>query len=288
MRLSGRKLPSFTRSWTPRSRVVLLGLIGANIGAFCGQLLLDAYQPGFVSEFLGLSDAGLGSAYAWQFFTAIFLHNGPWYLAVNMLVLYLVGRDVESIIGQRQFFLLYLGGALGGELSHLFLMPSDTVLFAGSGGVVAVLIAYATILPELEMTALIFMILPVRIKAKHLGYGVFYLGLLGLVFVRQGVVTHSVSLGACAVGWLYAHLLGFGRPSIVQRRVQQRRIEVDRYQTMSSEQFIAEKVDPVLDKISREGMESLTSSERRTLAMAREKIEGKKKLQGPKPKAAGS
>jgi membrane associated rhomboid family serine protease len=280
MRLSGRKLSSFTRSWTPQSRLVLLGLIGANIGAFCGQVLLDAYQPGFVNEFLGLSDAGLGSAYAWQFFTAIFLHNGPWYLAVNMLVLYLVGRDVESIIGQRQFFLLYLGGAVGGELSHLFLMPADTVLFAGSGGVVAVLIAYATILPELELTALIFMILPVRLKAKHVGYGVFYLGLLGLIFVRQGIVTHSVTLGACAAGWLYAHLLGFGRPSIVQRRVQQRRIEVDRYQTMSSEQFIVEKVDPVLDKISREGMQSLTSSERRTLAMAREKIEGKKK---PRP-----
>lgn len=277
MRLSGRKLPSFTRSWTPRSRVVLLGLIGANIGAFCGQLLLEAYQPGFVSEFIGLSDAGLRSAYAWQFFTAIFLHNGPWYLAINMVVLYLVGRDVESIIGQRQFLLLYLGGAISGELSHLFLMPSDAVLYAGSGGVIAVMMAYATILPELEVTALIFALLPMRLKAKHLGYGVFLIGLLGLVFVREGVVTHSVSLGACIVGCLYAHLLGFGRPSIVQRHVQQRRTEVDRYQTMSPEQFIAEEVDPVLDKISREGLQSLTASERRTLAMAREKIEGKKK-----------
>ena len=278
MRLSGRKLPSFTRSWTPRSRAVLLGLIGANIGAYCGQLLLEAYQPGFVSEFLGLSDAGLRSAYAWQFFTAMFLHDGPWYLAINMLVLYLVGRDVESIIGQRHFFLLYLGGEIGGELSHLFLMPSDTVLFAGSGGVIAVLMAYATILPELELTALIFMIVPMRLKAKHLGYGVFAIGLLGLVFVRQGVVTHSVSLGACVVGWLFAHLLGFGRPSIIQRRVRQRRTELDRFQMMSPDQFIAEEVDPVLDKISREGMQSLTWSERKTLAMAREKIEGKKKL----------
>ena len=41
---------------------------------------------------------------------------------------------------------------------------------------------------------------------------------------------------------------------------------------MSPEQFIAEEVDPVLDKISREGIASLTRSERRRLARAREKI----------------
>jgi hypothetical protein len=32
-------------------------------------------------------------------------------------------------------------------------------------------------------------------------------------------------------------------------------------------------VDPLLEKISREGMQSLTRSERRTLAMAREKLD---------------
>ena len=38
-----------------------------------------------------------------------------------------------------------------GELGHLFLMPCDAVLFGASGGVAAVLMAYATILPELEL-----------------------------------------------------------------------------------------------------------------------------------------
>lgn len=272
MRLSGRKPSSFTRSWTQRPRVVLLGLIGINIVAFFAQLFLEAYQPGLVRTYLGLSDEGLRSAYGWQFFTAIFVHDGPWHLLGNMLVLYLLGRDVESIIGQRQFLFLYLGGALGGELGHLFLMPSTSVLFAASGGVAAVLIAYATILPELEMTSLIFMVLPMRVKAKHLAYGAFVLALLGVTINRGDSVTQSAYLGACVVGWLYAHLLGFGRPSILQRKVRQRRTEVERYQTMSPEQFISQEVDPVLDKISREGMQSLTWSERRTLAMARDKI----------------
>ena len=277
MRLSGRKPTSFTRSWTPRSRAVLLGLIAVNVGTFIGQLFLEAYQPGFVSEFLGLSADGLRSAYSWQFFTAMFVHDGPWHLIGNMLVLYMLGRDVESIIGQRQFLILYLFGTITGELGHLFFMPSSAVLFAASGGVAAILVAYATILPELELTAMVFLLLPVRVKAKHLGYGAFTVAILGMLIDRTGVVTHSVYLGGCVAGWIYAHLLGFGRPSFVRRTMHHHRTELERYQRMGADQFISQEVDPVLDKISREGIQSLTWAERHTLALAQEKIAAKKK-----------
>ena len=272
MRLSGRKSSSLTRRWTQRPRVVLLGLIGVNVTAFVAQLFLDAYQPGFVREYLGLSGRGVHAAYGWQFVTAMVLHDGPWHLLGNMLILYLLGRDVESIIGQRAFLSLYLAGAIAGELGHIFLMPETSVLLAASGGVAAVLVAYATILPELELTSMLFFILPVRLKAKHLAYGAFAIALLGVTFDRSSAVAHSAYLGGCLAGWLYAHLLGFGRPSVVQRALRQRRADVERYRTMSPDQFISEEVDPVLDKISREGMQSLTRTERRTLARAQEKI----------------
>jgi membrane associated rhomboid family serine protease len=275
MRLSGRKSTSFTRRWTQRPRVVLLGLIGVNIAAFMAQLFLDAYQPGFVREYLGLSHRGVSAAYGWQFFTAIFLHEGPWHLIGNTLVLYLLGRDVESIIGQRQFLLLYLAGAVTGELGHLFLMPAASVLFAASGGAIAVLVAYATILPELELTSMIFLVLPVRLKAKYLAYGAFALALWGVTLDRNGAIAHSAYLGGAVAGWIYAHLLGFGRASILQRALRQRRAEGDRLRAMTPDQFIAEQVDPILDKISREGLQSLTRGERRTLAQAQEKIADK-------------
>src|SRR6266849_3470815 len=171
MRLSGGKRLSFARRWTHRPRVVLLTLIGLNLAVFVAQLFLDAYQPGFVRDYLGICDRGVRDAYAWQFVTAIFLHNGPWHLLGNMLVLYFLGRDLETILGQRHFLYLYLAGAIGGELGHLFLMPPNTVLLAASGGVAAVLVAYATILPELELTTRIFLVVPLRLKAKHLAYG---------------------------------------------------------------------------------------------------------------------
>jgi len=252
--------------------VVLLTLIGLNVCTFIWQLVLEGYQPGFVREYLGLSESGVQSAYAWQFLIAPFLHDGVWHLLGNTIVLYLLGRDVESIVGQRHFFFLYAAGSVAGELGHLFTMPSSTVLLGASGGVAAVLMAYATILPELELTAMVFLVVPLRLKAKHLAYSAVAVGAVLLVIDRHGTVSHSAYLGGCAAGWLYAHLLGFGRPSFLQRALHQRKTEAERYQQMNAEQFIAEEVDPLLEKISREGLRSLSRAERRTLARAREKL----------------
>lgn len=272
MRLSGRKLSSFTRPWAQPQRVVLLTLIGINVAAFFAQLLLEWAQAGFVHDFLGISEVGVQDAYAWQFITAACMHSGPWHLICNMFVLYLLGRDLEPILGPQHFFFLYAAGAFAGELSHLFLMPSTSVLLAASGGVAAVLVAYATILPELEITMLLFFVLPVRFKAKYLAYAAVGAGLVLLVTDRSSTVIHSAYLGGCAAGWLYAHLLGFGRPSFVQRALHQRKATAARFRQMGPEQFIAVEVDPLLEKISREGMQSLSRSERRTLARAREKL----------------
>ncbi len=276
MRLSGRKPPLFARPWRQQQRVVLLALIGANAAAFVVQLFLEGYQAGFVSDYLALSDRGIRDAYSWQFITAIFLHDGPWHFLGNMFVLYAFGRDMESILGQRHFLYLYLTGSVSGEFTHLFLMPANSVLFAASGGVAAVLAAYATILPELEWSSLKLFGVPFRLKAKYLGYGVFLLALLLVCVDRSGPVSHSAWLGGCVAGWMYAHLLGFGRTSILQRLLRQRRAAAERYRQLTAEQLMAEEIDPLLEKISRHGFQSLSRTERRSLLKARERILEKK------------
>jgi hypothetical protein len=110
------------------------------------------------------------------------------------------------------------------------------------------------------------------LKAKHLAYGIFVIALALVILDRGGTVAHSAYLGGCVAGWLYAHLLGFGRPSFLQRILRQRRVEADRLKRMTAEEFMAAEIDPLLDKISRSGIESLTRTERRKLAQAREKI----------------
>jgi len=272
MRLSGRKYSPSTRRWTQRQRVVLLALIGVNLVAFSAQMVIEASQPGFVRQFLALSDAGVRDAYAWQFLTAMCLHIGPWHLLGNMLILYMLGRDLESILGQRQFFYLYLAGGVAGELGHLFLMPATSAVYAASGGVAAVVVAYAAILPELELTALMFFVVPIRLKAKHLGYATFLLAGILLCFDREDSVSHSAYLGGALAGWLYAHLLGFGPPSLLQRFLRQRKAEANRFDHMTPEQLMNDEIDPLLEKIARSGLVSLSRKERRNLAKAREKM----------------
>lgn len=272
MRLSGRKASRFTRSWAPPQRIVLLSLIGLNAAAFIVQLVLTSWNQPFVLEYLGLSDRGINDAYAWQFFTAPLLHNNIWHFAANMLVLYFIGRDVEAIIGQRQFLFLYLFGAFSGELGHLFLMPSDCVLFGASGGVAAIFIAYATILPELEMTTLLLFMVPVRLKMRRLAQIALVGAVALLLYDRSGAVGHSAFVGGAIAGWFYAHLLGFGRTSLLQRVLRQRRLEAARLKSMRADQFVAEEIDPLLEKISQRGLASLSRRERRLLEQAREKM----------------
>jgi membrane associated rhomboid family serine protease len=272
MRLSGRKASLLTRTWSPSQRVVLVALIAAHTAAFVLQLVISEWNSSFVPEFLALSDRGVSQAYAWQFFTAPFLHSNIWHFLINMIVLYVVGRDVEVIIGQRQFLFLYMFGIFAGELGHLFLMPADSVLFAASGGAVAIFIAYATILPELEMTALLLFMVPVRIKLRRVAQIALFAATGLAIFDRSGPVVHSVFLGGAAAGWLYAHLLGFGGTSFVQRTLRRRSAEAARLRAMSTDQFLAQRIDPLLDKISQHGLGSLSRRERQLLAQAREKM----------------
>jgi membrane associated rhomboid family serine protease len=272
MRLSGRKASRFTRPWAPPQRIVLYSLLGLNAAALILQLVLTAWNRDFVLQYLGLSERGINDAYAWQFFTAPLLSTNIWHFAADILVLYFIGRDLETIIGQRQFLFLYLFGAFSGELGHLFLMPSDCVLFAGSGGVAAIFVAYATILPELEMTTLLLFMIPVRLKMRRIAQIALVGAIALLLFDRTGSVGHSAFLGGAVSGWFYAHLLGFGRTSLLQRMLRQRRVKADRLRSMSADQFVAEEIDPLLEKISREGLAGLTRRERRLLEQAREKM----------------
>jgi membrane associated rhomboid family serine protease len=272
VRLSRGKPSLFARPWRESKRVVLFALIGLNVASFVTQFFLEAFAPGFVRDYLALSNRGVHDAYSWQFVTASLLYGSPWHFLGNMLALYILGRDIESILGQRHFLYLFLSGAIGGELGHLFLMPSETLLYAASGGVAAVLIAYATILPELDLIGWGASRYSIHLKAKHVAGAILFLSLVMLLIDRNGSVMHSAIPGGLAAGWLYANLLGFGHPSWLQRILRRRREAAMRLQRMTPAEFIENEIDPLLEKISRKGLQSLTKAERRLLSQAREKF----------------
>src|SRR6266478_3198627 len=243
VRLSRGKPSLFAQPWRESRRVVLLALIGLNVASFVAQLFLDASAPGFVRDYLALSNRGVHEAYAWQFVTATLLYGSPWHFLGNMLVLYILGRDLESILGQRHFLYLFLSGVIGGELGHLFLMPAETVLYAASGGVAAVLIAYAVILPELDLIAWRVRRFSINVKAKHAAIALLFLSLVMLMIDRNGAVIHSAIPGGLVAGWLYTNLLGFGHASWFRRLLRRRREAFERVQRMSREEFIERQID---------------------------------------------
>jgi membrane associated rhomboid family serine protease len=272
VRLSRGKQSRLPRPWTQSRRVVLLALVWINVIAFVAQLSLEASQPGFVRDYLALSDYGVLNAYSWQFITALVLYGNPWHFVGNVIVLYVLGRDIESILGQRHCLYLFLSGAIAGELGHLFLMPSETVLYAASGGVAAVIIAYATILPEMDLFAWRTRFFFLHVNATHFVYTITFLSLVMLMVDRNGAVIHSAIPGGLIAGWLYANLLGYGHPSWLQRKLAERRAAAQRLERMSGAEFLELEINPLLEKISRSGIDSLTRAERQILACAREKI----------------
>jgi membrane associated rhomboid family serine protease len=258
-------------------------LVAASVAAASGQWLFvlfdqgEVLQQAMLREWLALSAETARAGHFWQFLTFALLHAGPFHLLGNMLVLYFAGREVEPIVGRQHFLGLYvLGNAVGGVTQWAAmaagLAPADATLVGVSAGVAGVLVAFATILPQLEITVMLLFVIPLRMRVKTLGLAtVVGSGALTLVPGAASVGPWAM-LAASLVGWIYVRQLGFGQPLWVQRWLFERRQREARLARMPAGQFMDEEVDPILEKISRDGVGSLTRAERRILDRGREKL----------------
>ncbi|OJG12150.1 hypothetical protein RU93_GL000080 [Enterococcus aquimarinus] len=85
--------------------------------------LLAYLLPGLLIEFRGSMFGpliALNHEY-WRFVTPIFIHYGLMHFAINSVILYYMGQQVEAIYGHGRFFLIYLlSGVLGNVLGFAF------------------------------------------------------------------------------------------------------------------------------------------------------------------------
>jgi membrane associated rhomboid family serine protease len=273
-----RQAMQIKKRWGTGTPSVVGGLVIINILCFVAQTITSYANPEWVPDGLALSRGGLRSLHVWQLFSYMFLHANLLHLLVNMLTLFFAGREVELIIGPRHLLGIYfLGGLLGG-LTQMLFTPALGALIGASAAVCAVLIAFTTILPEMELTTLLFFIVPLRLRAKYFALSIVAASVLCLAFGLFPGVGHFAHLGGCLVGWLYAHQLGYGKPWWIQRYVFEKRARAERLKRMPPGQFIDEEIDPILEKISREGIQSLSWNERKILEKGREKIAQKTAL----------
>jgi len=258
--------------WSFRRASVVHILIALNVACFLLSWGISLFAPHLVENLFALTRHGLAQGRLWQLVTYMFLHGGAIHLLVNCVGLLFAGREVETVLGKKHLLLIYfLGGILGG-IAQLIAGPRTIELIGASGGVCAVLLAFTTLLPELEITALLYFVIPVKMKAKWLGRIIIGVSILFALSNWSRGVAHVAHLGGALTGLLYTRRLGYGGAFFFQRFLQDRRGRRTRREQMDSETFISTEIDPILDKIAREGIHSLSRAERRILEQGREKI----------------
>ncbi len=269
----------FVRRWQAGRPSATALVVSLSIGFYVAQFLVEKFltegsMNGIFTHWLALDGAGIEHRQWWKFFTFGLLHDGPQYLLANMLLLYFAGREVEPIIGPKHFLAIFgLGNLLGG-VAHFAAMRSET-LMGVSAGVAAVVVAYTTILPELEITVNLFFVIPLRLRAKYLAYalvavcGLCWWTLTGLEMGPVGMIAGSL------FGWAYVKQLGYGNPLPIQRYIFEKRQRAARLERMSADQFLSAEIDPILEKIAQHGMKSLTRAERKILEQGRDKLDAR-------------
>jgi membrane associated rhomboid family serine protease len=278
MRPSRRSSQTFARPWVAGRISVTSLLVALMGGAFGAQWLLEFLardrlaDPGWLQQWLALNYEGIAAGHWWQFLTYGLLHAGPLHAVGNALLLYFAGREVEPIIGGRHLAAIFVGGIVLGGIAQCLGMPGSYQVVGTSAGVAAVMVSYATVLAEFDVVGHLFFVIPLRLRAKFFGWVVFIFGAVCWATQTLEFIGPAAICIGCATGWIYTRELGFGNSFWWERRSQDRRQKEERLQRMSADQFVEEQVDPILDKIAREGIQSLTREEKRMLEQGSAKI----------------
>ena len=281
---------AYETGWGMRPTPVVKWLLILNFGIFCLQgIFFLIGNPAFQDFFqlcTGVPLSGAGTAplgarqgCLWQFFTYMFLHAGPLHLIFNLLMLYIFGNDVETELGSRHFLRMYLlGGLIGGLLWYVFNFHKPQAMVGASGAIYAVVIAYATLFPNRPLTLFIF-IFPVTLLARYWAIVAVAVSAAFLLSWSGGGVAELAHLGGMAVGYLYLKAFNsswslprFPLASSFHSKSHLRGLSRAIPLPTSREDFMSKKIDPILDKIAEQGINSLTREERRLLEEAKDRL----------------
>lgn len=218
---------------------------------------------------------GVYGVQVWRYLTFQFLHGDVWHLFFNMLGLYIFGGMVEQYLGSRRYAAFYLtcgifgaiayillnllGVGLGRPIPGLLTSSVFTPLVGASAGVFGVIMACAFIAPN-AIVQLLFP--PIPMKLKWFAYGYVAFSLLNLLRGGANAGGDAAHVGGAIAGYFFIrnahHLRGFfdifgGSP-----------------RSAGPTPSDSPEIDRILGKVAREGLVSLSESERSTLRRASE------------------
>jgi membrane associated rhomboid family serine protease len=268
-------------------------LLVVNLVVFIFQNINQVYIHWPLEGYLALSRKGLQQGCVWQLFTFQFLHLGSWHFVCNALGLFFLGRPLEGALGRARLLEVYFGSSLlGGVLQAVLglVLPSyfGMPTLGASAGVCGLLATFAML--ERDRTFLFMFLLPIRawhLLLLTLGVTIFF-----VIVPSEPGVAHAAHLGGLLGGMAYVHWIVRGERRLFDWRVPREPAEIPgelvsatgartsnrgrRDRTVDEDlgptEFISREVDPILDKISAHGLQSLTDRERRILEKARTKM----------------
>ena len=237
--------------------------------------VLVAFGASSVVAFLQFDSAEVWyGGQVWRLLTYAFVHapSGLLWFAIEMYMLFVFGREVERFIGRRAYIVLYLVLLIAPTAVLTIWGLWQRSALAGSPALhFGIFVAFATIYPRVELF--------LRIMAKWIAL------ILAGVYTFQLLAYHAwtdlvVVWTSIAAAFLFIELRGAGpelawwsnvkarfgpKPKIrVLQRTQMRR--------PAEPDDVYASIDPILDKISKFGIGSLTANERRQLNRERERL----------------
>jgi membrane associated rhomboid family serine protease len=192
----------------------------------------------------------------WQLVTYGFLHawDDPMHLLMNSLWLYFFGTMVEGAVGSRRMFITYLAAMVLGGFVQLVgnVFGGQTALTVGaSGAILCLLTAAATLQPDARVLVFI-----VFLRLKVLALIVVGLDVFWLLSGGGGATAYLVHITGAAFGFLAVKRGWIWKDPI--QVVEQKRQAHAAVKAVDEER----QLDELLARIHREGIGSLSNSER--------------------------
>lgn len=190
--------------WTDICESITLLIVTVCTGSFLILAALNLFHvvswPQALSV-LGLSYTGIVQhLWLFQFFTAPLLHANLTHLAFNMLTLWMIGSDVEQILGRRRYTVFSLLCAACSMAGFLLFNWGSAVIGCGYSGVIfGLLVAQATFFPDRVIYIYAFFPLKMKHAVLVLGAAAFYL----TVTPDRSGIAHAAHLFGALGGWVY-------------------------------------------------------------------------------------
>ena len=203
---------SFDFYITPGVKILLIANFSVYIlQAFVYHFSGPSAHDGLV-KWLGLVPAGVVPLLRiWQPFTYLFLHdiNNIWHILLNMLMLWMFGRELEVVWGRNRFLRYYFLTGVGAGVLNVIVKTvpfffghgfSYVPTIGASGAIFGIMIACAILFPDRRVY--LFPI-PVAMSMRMIVAIMAAFTFLGTFGLGDDQVSHICHLGGMLVGYIY-------------------------------------------------------------------------------------